>query len=100
MQIVHCLDRQEDCEIELGLFFSVREAKFELATAIDHLLEELVDRVLISSGAGRHQTPYLLADAVQEARGARIFGKLGRVRKEAPEIDIVKLFCRVKAVTL
>jgi hypothetical protein len=42
MQIIHRMHGQENGEVEFCLFLTFSEAQFESATAIDHLLEDLV----------------------------------------------------------
>ena len=53
VQVIHRLDRQKDHEVDFGGVLGVHEAQVELAAALDDLLEQLIDRVLVAVGEAR-----------------------------------------------
>ena len=64
-----------------GGFFRVHEAQVQLAAALDDLLEQLVDRVLVAVGEAGHGGAHLAPDLADEARG-RLVLRVGRRRGE------------------
>src|SRR6185437_15908412 len=63
VQIVHRLHREHDCEVELRLGFRAFQPEVHLVSTLDHVLEYLVDRVLVLAGAGRNHSSHFLSHA-------------------------------------
>ena len=71
-QVVHRVDGQQNREIQLGLLFRERQAQVELPAALNHVLQDLIDRILIFAGPGGDLAAHLFAEAVQEGGGAQV----------------------------
>src|SRR5215472_3034126 len=82
MQVVHGLHGHEDGEVKPAPFLRELEAQIELVAARDHVLDHAIDRVLVRPGELGHKPPDVSADAMDEARGLRLFGVLAGGRKE------------------
>jgi MacB-like periplasmic core domain len=50
VQVVHRLDREQDREVEFGVFLRPDEPQIELVRTLDHVLDHLIDRVLVLAG--------------------------------------------------
>ena len=91
VQVIDGLRGQQGREVHLGPVFRARESQAELLAAPDHVLDDLVDRVLLLPGVPGNAPPDLLADPRQE-RGRRDVGcVLGLVREEPAQVPIVKV---------
>src|SRR3989442_14827281 len=67
VQVVHRLHREKDHEIDLGRFLRIREPQVLFPAALDDLLEQLIDRILIAVGEARDSAAHLSADLAHEA---------------------------------
>ena len=63
-QVGHRVDGQQNREIQLRLLFRERQAQVELPAALNHVLEHLIDRILIFAGPGGDLATHLFAEAV------------------------------------
>src|SRR5262245_38344055 len=89
--MVHGLDGQQDRELLPRLIFWNREPQLELARRLDHVFDDLIDRVLIDSGPFGDDATGRTADAAEELRGGDVAGELGRIGEEAPQIAVVEV---------
>ena len=64
-----CLYGEEDHEFRPGRLFGVHQPQVELAAALNHLFDELIDRVLIAVRETGHRAANVLADPPKEASG-------------------------------
>ena len=62
----------------------------ELAAALNHVFEYLIDRILIFAGPGGDLAADLFAEAVQEGGGAQVRGMGRGIGKQALQVRIVK----------
>ena len=88
-QIVHRVNGQQNCEIQLRLLFRKRQSQMELPAALNHVFEHLIDRILIFASPGGNFATYLFSKAVQEGSGARFIGVDRSVGKQALQFRIV-----------
>jgi hypothetical protein len=65
-QEIHGMDGQEDGEIELGLVFRNGNAKVEFTASLNHVLQHLVDRVLVLAGPTRHFASHFPTKTIQK----------------------------------
>lgn len=50
VQVIHGLHREQDGEVQLGVFFGADQSKIQLVGALQHVLDHLIDRVLVLTG--------------------------------------------------
>ena len=74
VQVVHGLHGEQHGELLARLFFGHGEAQLQLAAARDHVLEHLVDRVLVDAGPAGDHAAHRAADAGDELRGGDVAG--------------------------
>ena len=89
-QVGHRVDGEQNREIQLGLLFRERQAQVELTAALNHVLQDLIDRILIFAGPGGDFAAHLFAEAVQEGGGAQVRGMGRGIGKQALQVRIVK----------
>ena len=78
-------------ELLAGLVFGDGEPQLQLAAPLDHVLEHLVDRVLVDAGPARDDAPDRATDAVDELRGGDGVGELRGIGEQTPQIAIVEV---------
>jgi hypothetical protein len=66
-QEVHGVDGQEDGEIKFGLLFCYGDAKIQFTASPDHVLQHLVDRVLILAGPTRDLASNFAAKPIEKS---------------------------------
>src|SRR5262249_44759807 len=91
VQIVHSLHGEKDHEIGPGGLFRLHEPQVQLSTSYDDLLEELIDRVLISVGKAGYRRAHLLSNPADEPRSRQIPPVRWRIRKEILEVAVVEI---------
>ena len=91
VQVIHRLHGQQYGELLAGLFLRYRQAELELATAPDHVLEHLIDRVLVDARPARDDAPDLTPESGDELRRGAIARVLRRIREDAAQVAIVEI---------
>ena len=91
MQMVHRLDGEEHGELLARLILGHGEPQLELARPGNHVLDDLVDRVLVDAGPLRDGAARRAADAADELRGGGIARELGCVGEEPPQVAVVEV---------
>src|SRR6186713_169559 len=91
VQVIHRLHGQQYGELLAGLFLRYRQAELELATAPDHVLEHLIDRVLVDARPARDDPPDLTPEPGDELRRGAIACVLGRVGEDAAQVAVVEV---------
>ncbi len=89
-QVGHRVDGQQNREIQLRLLFRERQAQVELPAPLNHVLQDLIDRILIFAGPGGDLAAHLFTEAVQEGGGAQVRGMGRGIGKQALQVRIVK----------
>src|SRR5678816_997513 len=89
--MVHCLDRQENRELLAGLVLRDREPELELARSLDHVFDDLIDRVLVDARPLSDRPTGRAANATDELRRRDVARELGRVGEEPPQIAVVEV---------
>ena len=91
VQVVHRLHGEQHGEFVARLLLRHREPQLQLAAARDHVLEHLVDRVLIDAGPARDDAPHRLAHLAEELRRRHVAGKLRRIGEQPAQLAVVEL---------
>ena len=91
VQVVHRLHRQQHGKLLPGAVLGHRQPQLQLAAAGDHVLEDLVDRVLVDPGPSRHEAARRPANARDELRRRHVVGELGQLREQAPQVAVVEI---------
>ena len=89
VQIIHRVDGQQDQGVAPRVPLRAIDAELQLAAARDHLLQDLVDRVLMGAGPVRHQFAQIAPHAAQHDRGRRPAAVLLGVGKQSSQIAII-----------
>jgi len=63
---------QKDGEIEFGLFFRDGNPKIQFAASLDHVFQDLIDRVLIFAGPTGNLPSHFSTKKVQKGCGTRL----------------------------
>jgi hypothetical protein len=82
VEIVHDLHGQHNKSIAPRLSLGSTQPKTKLATAFDHIIEDLVDRVLILTGPFTDRMTQLTSIPSQEHGGRSVSSVLGSIRKQ------------------
>ena len=89
-QVVHRVDGQQNGEIQLRLFFRERQSQVKLSAALNHVLQDLIDRVLIFAGPGGDFATHLFSKAVQEGGGAQSIHMGRGIGKQSLQVRVVQ----------
>ena len=71
--------------------FRVGQPQVQLAAALDDLLEQLIDRVLVAVGEAGDRAAHLPADSPEEPRRRQVLRVLGRVGEQVAQIAVVEV---------
>src|SRR5688572_27762216 len=91
MEIVHGLHGEESGELLACLLLGNGEPQLQLAAPLDHVFEDLVDRVLVDAGPARDDAPDRATDSVDELLGGDVVGELRCVGEQPSQIAIVEV---------
>src|SRR5687767_10562800 len=91
VKVIHRLYGQQDCELLARLILGTDETELELAAPGDHVLEHLIDRVLIDAGPARDDAADRAPDARDESRCRDVVRKLRCVGEHLPQVAIVEV---------
>ena len=71
-QEVHRVNGEKDGEIEFGLVLCYGDPEIQFPGSADHVLQHLVDGVLVLTGPTRDFSPHFTAKAIEKTRCARL----------------------------
>src|SRR5438128_9393589 len=89
--MVHRLDGEENGEFLAGLLLGDGESQLELARPGDHVLDDLVERVLVDASPLGYGAPRRPAKAADELRRGNVARELGRGGEETPQVAVVEV---------
>jgi hypothetical protein len=79
---VHGVNSQKDGEIKLGMVFRNGNPKVQFAAPPNHILQHLVDRVLVLAGPTGDLPSHFSTKAVQEGGSAQLARMVRQTRKQ------------------
>jgi hypothetical protein len=89
-QVGHCVNGEQDREIQFRLLFRKWQSQVKLTTALNHVLQDLVDRILIFTSPGGDFAADFFSEPVQECGGTQFIGVCRGIGKQSLQVRIVK----------
>ena len=83
------MDGQEDGEIEFGLLLCHGDSKIQFTASTNHVLQHLVDRVLILAGPTRDLSSYFTAKPIEKGGRTWPIRMAGQVGEKSLEIRVI-----------
>ena len=91
VEIVHGLHREEDRKIQLCLILRHHQPEIKLPGAVDYVLQDLVDRVLVFPCPAGYLAPHFPTDPPQEGGRRYIAAELRRAGEKSRQVSIVEI---------